>query len=145
MRSATRRRSALVPMASISFAADVLTSSLYSATPLQRLNKRVEGRAFFALPVGKSCKVLGVLRQRRFDGVVHHVGDRPVGGSGFQAQGAMNLAVEIDRGAFLGVHGAFWRYNVMTSRRWMAPGKSHRFDPCHLRMLYSPPRSSARW
>ena len=72
----------LVSMRSISFAADGLIASLYSATPPQALNERLEGQAALALALFNCREVLGVFRQRGFDRFDDHFRDRAIRGCG---------------------------------------------------------------
>ncbi|HEV8645219.1 MAG TPA: hypothetical protein VGR01_06585 [Burkholderiales bacterium] len=77
-----------------------MINSLYSATPLQTLDKRVEGEALFVFPFGKGRKIIGVFGQGSFYRVIDHIGNRPVRGRGFEPQGTVNLGLEIDGSAF---------------------------------------------
>ena len=52
-----------MPIASISFAADGLISSLYSATFSKIANQRLEGNATLSLPLIERFEVLGVFGQ----------------------------------------------------------------------------------
>lgn len=68
-----RWRSARVPAAEISFAAEGLISSLYAATPLQILDEYAEGNTFFMLTLSESGKIIDILCQGGFDGLVNHI------------------------------------------------------------------------
>jgi len=64
-----------VPNASISFAAEALIESLYSATPFQALDERVKGKALVALSFREGRKVFGILSEGDPHRIVDHIGD----------------------------------------------------------------------
>src|SRR5262249_7175221 len=106
MRRTMRWRSFLRPSASISFPADGFISSLYAATLSQATDEGVERNASLRSALVKCREVFGILGQRGLYGVIHHLGNRAIGGSSLQPQRLVNVGVEIDSGAFQLHHGA---------------------------------------
>ncbi|MGH8744630.1 MAG: hypothetical protein ACREUY_10180, partial [Burkholderiales bacterium] len=90
--------------ASISFAAEALISSLYSATPFQALDERFERKTLVVLPFGEGRKVLSVLGEGGFHRVVDHIGNRPIQSRSFQTQSTVEFGLEINGSAFLSIH-----------------------------------------
>ncbi len=74
----------LVPAASSSFPAELLINSLYSATPCQALNERIEGKALLVLPFGECGEIVRVLGQGSFYSIVDHIRDRTIRCRGLQ-------------------------------------------------------------
>jgi hypothetical protein len=110
-----RSRSAFVPSASISFAAEALIRRLYSATLFQALDKCVKARALFLFPLSKGGKVFRVFGEGGLDSVVNHVGNRAIRCRGLQAEGAVYIGLKVHGGALRGIHGT--NYSVTTLQR----------------------------
>lgn len=119
--------SALASTASTSFAAEDLIRILYSATPLQTLDERVEGQAALILSVRKRLEILGVFGQSGFYRIIDHIRDRAIHSRSSEPQSAVHIGFEVNSGAFLRIHAC--HYDVVTLRRqqrsvWLtlAPG-----------------------
>jgi hypothetical protein len=99
-----------------------LIKTLYSATPLQTLDEGVEGQTAVVLSIGKRREVLGVFGQSGLYRVVDHIRDRAIHGHSPKPQGAMNIGLEVNSGAFLRIHD--WNYDVVTLKRQGSPETS---------------------
>lgn len=66
------------------FSSRTLDQQLYSATPFQALNERIEGEALLVLPFGKCGEIVRVLGQGSFYSIVDHIGDRTIRCRGLQ-------------------------------------------------------------
>ena len=85
-------------------AVGAIIRSLYSATPFQALDERVERKTPVILPFGEGHKVLSILGEGGFHRIIDHIGDRPTHSRGFQTQGAVEYGLEIDGSAFSSIH-----------------------------------------
>jgi hypothetical protein len=101
-----RCRSALVPSASISFAAEALIRRLYSATPFQALDELVKARTLFLFSFSKGGKVFGVFGEGGLDTIRCR---------GLQAESAVYVGLKVHSCAFRCVHES--HFNVMTLQR----------------------------
>jgi hypothetical protein len=71
--SMIRRLSLFESTASISLAAEVFRSSLYSSKALHARDKRFECSAFFVSPSRKGFQILSVLPKSDPHGIINHV------------------------------------------------------------------------
>ncbi|MEK6593651.1 MAG: hypothetical protein AABZ67_11280 [Pseudomonadota bacterium] len=79
------------------------------------MDERIEGKALFFLSFSERRKILGILGQGGLYRIVDHIGDGTIRCRSLQAQGAVYVGLEIDGGAFLGIHA--WHYDVLPSKR----------------------------
>src|SRR5437867_12072396 len=121
IRARIRRRSLFAEIASISFTADGLMKSLYLATPLQVFDDILELEKWLRGPLLKRCEILGIFSEAVSHRVVDELRDRAVRLGRLEAERAMYVRVEVDRGTLLDVPHAqivtSERPNVKTSQR----------------------------
>ena len=128
-----RRLSVFESTASISFAAEVFSRSLYSSKAFHARDKRLECRALFISPSRKHCQILGVLPKSNPDSIVNHLRDRAIRRGGLQAKRLMDVCRKVDSRALWAFHSvimptvALKRQDVIWSSKW-AGIKATRFE-----------------
>jgi hypothetical protein len=75
-------------------------SRLYFATATEILYRIFEGPARLGASLLERFKILGILDEAVTDGLVNEIGQRAIGLRRLEPQGAVNLRIEIDCGAF---------------------------------------------
>jgi hypothetical protein len=80
--------------------ADGLMTTLYLATPPQRLHHSVKIDALFVSPFFKRSQIFRIFGQRQFHSVIDHVRNGTVGSGCLESQGSVDLGFKINSSSF---------------------------------------------